>query len=63
MRISPRHFFALLAVFAATPALALDLNSFRAQHKRPPLTISVRLAGLAYQQAALMAGRSQIDHG
>jgi uncharacterized protein YkwD len=45
-----------------TPALAQDLNSFRAQHKRPPLSLSPRLAGLAYQQASLMAGRSRIDH-
>jgi uncharacterized protein YkwD len=45
-----------------TPALAQDLNTFRAQHKRPPLTISATLSGLAYQQASLMAGRGQIDH-
>jgi uncharacterized protein YkwD len=46
----------------ATPALALDLNGFRAQHGRPALSISVRLSGLAYQQANAMAGRSRIDH-
>jgi uncharacterized protein YkwD len=45
-----------------TPALAQDLNSFRAQHGRPALSMSVRLSGLAYQQASLMAGRRQIDH-
>jgi hypothetical protein len=45
-----------------TPALAQNLNAFRAQHKRPPLAISVRLAGLAYQQAQAMAGRGHIDH-
>ena len=49
-------------VMLTTPALASDLNAFRAQHKRPPLTISVRLAGIAYEQAALMAGRSRIEH-
>jgi uncharacterized protein YkwD len=46
----------------ATPALALDLNAFRAQHGRPALSVSVRLAGLAYEQANAMAGRSRIDH-
>jgi uncharacterized protein YkwD len=50
------------AIFLTTPALALDLNTFRAQHKRPPLTISATLSGLAYEQASLMAGRSRIDH-
>jgi uncharacterized protein YkwD len=49
-------------ILSATPALASDLNSFRAQHGRPALLISVRLSGLAYQQASLMAGRRQIDH-
>jgi uncharacterized protein YkwD len=44
------------------PALALDLNAFRAQHGRPALTVSATLSGLAYQQASLMAGRSRIDH-
>ena len=51
---------ALLAL--GGPALALDLNSFRAQHKRPALRVSSTLSGLAYQQAAAMAGRSRIDH-
>jgi uncharacterized protein YkwD len=54
--------FLLFNFSSTTPALAQDLNAFRAQHKRPPLTISATLAGLAYQQASLMAGRSQIDH-
>jgi uncharacterized protein YkwD len=48
--------------FITSPALALDLNAFRAQHGRPALSVSATLSGLAYQQAALMAGRSQIDH-
>jgi uncharacterized protein YkwD len=51
---------ALLAL--SGPALALDLNAFRAQHGRPALAMSATLSGLAYQQASLMAGRSQIDH-
>jgi hypothetical protein len=47
-----------IAIFATltTPALALDLNTFRAQHGRPALSMSVRLFGIGYQQAALMAG-------
>ena len=45
-----------------TPALAADLNTFRAQHKMPALSHSVRLSGIAYEQASLMAGRSRIDH-
>lgn len=45
-----------------TPALAADLNSFRAQHGRSALSVSVRLSGIAYEQASLMAGRSRIDH-
>jgi uncharacterized protein YkwD len=49
-------------VMLTTPALALDLNTFRAQHGKPALSISVRLSGIAYEQASLMAGRSRIDH-
>jgi len=32
----------------ATPASALDLNSFRAQQRRPALSVSSTLAGAAY---------------
>lgn len=46
----------------ASPALALDLNGYRAQHKMPRLAYSSHLAGIAYEQARLMAGRGQIDH-
>jgi uncharacterized protein YkwD len=58
------RFHAVVAVplLLSTPALSADLNSFRAQHGKPALTISVRLSGLAYEQASLMAGRSRIDH-
>jgi uncharacterized protein YkwD len=58
------RFHAVVAVplLLTTPALASDLNAFRAQHGRPALSISVRLAGIAYEQASLMAGRSRIDH-
>lgn len=51
----------LVCVFAA-PAAALDLNAYRAQHKRPPLRHSATLAGIAYEQAHAMASRRRIDH-
>jgi uncharacterized protein YkwD len=47
---------------AASPALALDLNSFRAQHKLPPLSYSATLAGAAYGHARDMAHRNRLDH-
>jgi uncharacterized protein YkwD len=50
-----------LASFA-TPALALDLNAFRAQHRLPPLTASARLTGAAYSHAHDMARRGHLDH-
>jgi uncharacterized protein YkwD len=53
-------FFVIFPIFSISCALALDLNTFRAQHRRPALSMSVRLAGIAYEQASLMAGRSQI---
>jgi uncharacterized protein YkwD len=46
----------------ASPAFALDLNSFRAQHGRAPLTASSALMGAAYSHAAELAGRRQLDH-
>jgi uncharacterized protein YkwD len=52
----------LAAMVVATSASALDLNSFRAQHGKHRLSYSVRLAGIAYQQAAIMAGRGRIGH-
>lgn len=62
MRISRSIALVVLISPFTTPALAQDLNSFRAQHGRPPLSMSATLSGLAYQQASLMAGRSRIDH-
>ncbi|MDI3468521.1 MAG: hypothetical protein OJF62_000584 [Pseudolabrys sp.] len=53
---------AVSAAVIASPALALDLNGYRAQHKMPRLAYSSHLAGIAYEQARLMAGRGQIDH-
>src|ERR1035437_5338185 len=54
---------ASLAIIASlTPALALDLNSFRAQHGRPALSVSSTLSALAYSQAHSMATRTRLDH-
>ncbi len=53
---------AALAVLAATPAQALDLNAFRAQHKLPPLSLSTALSGAAYSHAQDMAKRNHLDH-
>jgi uncharacterized protein YkwD len=44
----------LASASLATPALALDLNAFRAQHGRPALSMSGPLAALAYEQARSM---------
>ena len=52
----------LAAAVAATPALALDINSFRAQHKLPPLSVSSMLAAAAYSHASDMASRRSLDH-
>ena len=45
-----------------TPALALDLNSYRAQHHRPRLTMSADLTGFAKAKARELAGKSRLDH-
>ncbi|MDI1345376.1 MAG: CAP domain-containing protein [Pseudolabrys sp.] len=54
----------VIAILLASPALALalDLNSFRAEHKLPPLTYSATLAGAAYGHAHDMARRNHLDH-
>jgi uncharacterized protein YkwD len=46
----------------ATPASALDLNSFRAQHGRPALSVSAQLAGIAHSHARDLANRKTLDH-
>ena len=46
----------------ATPASALDLNSFRAQHGRPPLSVSGMLSGIATSHAHDLARRKRLDH-
>jgi uncharacterized protein YkwD len=53
--------FVFAAVLAATPASALDLNAFRARHHLPALSLSATLAGMAYEQAHAMTGRSRLD--
>ena len=53
---------AALLVALATPALALDLNTFRAQHKLPALSYSAALAGAAYEHAHSLARRGKLDH-
>lgn len=52
----------LVAAFAASPAVALDVNSFRAQHKLPPLSVSSMLAAAAHSHASDMASRRKLDH-
>lgn len=54
----------IIALLMALPtsALALDLNSFRAQHKLPPLSYSATLAGAAYEHARDLARRGRLDH-
>jgi uncharacterized protein YkwD len=51
---------ALWLACGAVPAAALDLNAFRAQHKRPPLSYSATLAGAAYGHALDMARRNHL---
>jgi hypothetical protein len=46
----------------AGPAAALDLNSFRAQHRLPALSVSSELLGAAYEHAHALAGRGRLDH-
>jgi Cysteine-rich secretory protein family len=53
--------YRLLQVLPVRPAFALDLNSFRAQHGRPPLSQSSRLAGAAYSHAHSLAARQRLD--
>ena len=51
-----------LLACATSPALALDLNSFRAAHKLPRLSYSATLAGAAYGHAHDLAKRNRLDH-
>jgi uncharacterized protein YkwD len=62
MRVVPSLGLTLAALLAATPALSLDLNSYRAAHGRPPLSPSSELMGIAYAHAADLARRHHLDH-
>ncbi len=60
MRVRSLAVLALVAL--ATPALALDLNSFRRAHGLKPLTPSAALAAKARAHSADMARRRSMDH-
>lgn len=47
---------------SAAPARALDVNSFRAQHRLPPLSSSSMLAAAASSHAHDLARRGRLDH-
>src|SRR6185295_17568370 len=53
---------ALASIVLADSSSALDLNSYRAQHGRPPLSPSGALSGAAYSHAQSLAGRQRLDH-
>jgi len=44
-------FAAAACALFVTPSFELDLNSFRVQHGRPPLSQSIRLTSAAYSHA------------
>jgi uncharacterized protein YkwD len=63
MRARPSTLASLVAcALSATPAVSLDLNSFRAQHGRSPLSVSGALTGAAYGHAQSLAARQRLDH-
>jgi hypothetical protein len=51
-----------LATLALTPAHALDINTFRAEHKLPPLKQTAALNSAAASHANDMARRGSLDH-
>jgi|SRR5262245_9582413 len=53
---------AALTIVFADSSSALDLNSYRAQHGRPPLSPSSALHGAASSHAQSLAGRQRLDH-
>ena len=53
---------AFASLLLAGTAAALDLNSYRAQHGRQPLSPSGALYGAAYSHAQSLAGRRRLDH-
>src|SRR5262245_49894417 len=64
MRARPSTLAPLVVACALSPApaLSLDLNSFRAQNGRPPLSVSGALTGAAYSHAQSLAARQRLDH-
>ena len=52
----------LTVTLFTTPALALDLNTYRAQHHRPRLTMSADLASIAKSKARELARNGRLDH-
>jgi uncharacterized protein YkwD len=62
MRYLARTVVFCMVLSILPPAFALDLNSFRAQHGRPALSVSASLSALASQQAYSMASRTRLDH-
>ena len=54
--------FAVVNLAWVSPALALDLNSFRAQHGRSALSVSATLSGAALSHARDLANRKRLDH-
>lgn len=59
----PATFAVAVLCFAwVQPAAALDLNSFRAQHRLPPLSMSATLSGEASADAYDLARRNHLDH-
>ena len=53
---------AAVGLALAAPAAALDLNSYRAQHRLPRLSHDSLLAGAAYAHAHDLANRNHLDH-
>lgn len=49
-------------MLAVQPAFALDINTFRAQNRLPPLAVSATLSGAAYSHASNLARRGRLDH-
>ena len=62
MRLPVRLSVVVTLVLLAAPALALDLNSFRKEHRLPALKHSALLAGAAYEHAHDLARRNHLDH-
>jgi uncharacterized protein YkwD len=52
----------IVCAFLTTTAVALDLNSYRAQHGLRPLSASGALAGAASSHAHNLAARQRLDH-